>query len=327
MTVRTPPAVKLVSVACPVCGGREARPYRAAMYAIGEQRFDLVRCRCGMVYIDPQPDGATVGWMYDDPDYYTHGYNLGVETENYFSRRDELVEQYTQAAQALSREIGGTGRLCEIGAAGGFFLEGARRAGFEVSGVELSPPAIRFARESMGLDVFAGEFEDAPIPDASLDCIVADNVLEHSTDLKRLLAVIRRRLKPGGHVLIIVPSYVNSPYFRLLDRVRRSIPRSLLGPGLIGLLKLEEDPAKRGMPYHLLEFDRRTIERIVREAGLDIVRNEGSVPLPAELFKAERRTPRQLLLAGVFLGLDLAMRAGFAPGARQTLLAKRRVET
>lgn len=324
MAARTPPAIQLESVPCPVCAGRAAGPYRAAMYAIGDQVFNLARCDCGMVYVNPRPDGATVGWMYDDPDYYTHGYNLGVETENYFSRRDELVEQYTQSARALAREIGGTGKLCEIGAAGGFFLEGARRAGFEVSGVELSPPAIRFAREQMGLDVFAGEFEDAPIADGSLDCIVADNVLEHSTDLKRLLGVIRRRLKPGGHVLIIVPSYVNSPYFRLLDRVRRSIPRSLLGPGLIGLLKLEEDPRKRGMPYHLLEFDRRTIERIVREAGLDIVRNEGSVPLPAELFKAEKRSLRESLLAGAFLGLDLAMRAGFAPGARQTLIAKRR---
>jgi hypothetical protein len=78
------------------------------------------------------------------------------------------------------------------------------------------------------------------------------------------------------------------------------------------------------MPYHLLEFDRRSLERIVREAGFDIVRNEGSVPLPAEIFKAQRRTPRLLLLAGVFLGLDLAMRVGLAPGARQTLLAKRR---
>lgn len=324
MSARQPPAIRLVSVPCPVCRQEAAQPYKRNMYAIGEQGFDLVRCACGMVYVDPQPDGATVGWMYDDPDYYTHGYNLGVESENYFLRREELVEQYSAAAAKLAWELGRTGRLCEIGAAGGFFLEGARRAGFEVSGVELSPPALRFAREEMGLDVFAGEFEDAPIAEESLDCIVADNVLEHSTDLQRLLGVMRRRLKPGGHALIIVPSYVNSPYFRLLDRLRRSIPRGWLGPGLIQLLKLEEDPSRRGMPYHLLEFDRRSLERIVREAGFDIVRNEGSVPLPAEIFKAQRRTPRLLLLAGVFLGLDLAMRAGLAPGARQTLLAKRR---
>lgn len=324
MAERTPPPITRVSVPCPVCGERRAQPYRPRMYRIGSEFFDLVRCACGMVYVDPQPDGPTVGWMYDDPEYYTHGYNLGVETENYFTRQAELIEHYTAVATEMAREVGAKGRLCEIGAAGGFFMEGARRAGFDVCGVELSPPALRYAREQLGLDVFAGEFEDAPYPDQSFDFVVADNVLEHSTDLQRLLRVIRRRLKPGGHVWIVVPSYVNSPYFRILDALRQRIPRRVLSAGMVRVLKLEADDTQRGMPYHLLEFNQRLLERIVREAGLDIVRCEGSVPLPAELFKNPQPSWTQRGLAGAFLGLDLGMRVGILPGARLTLLAKRR---
>ena len=295
------------------------------MYRIGEASFDLVRCPCSMVYVDPRPDGPTIGWMYDDPEYYTHGYNLGVESQNYFTRRDELVLQYEATARALAEEIGGMGELYEIGSAGGFFLEGARRAGFRVRGAELSPPAIEYARGELGLEIFAGEFEDAPIPDASLDVVYADNVLEHSLAPERVLASAWKRLKPGGHLVLIVPSYVNSPYFRLLDRVRRSVPRGLLGGPLLKLLKIDEQ-GDNGLPYHVLEFDRSALERLVKQAGFWIVRAERSVPLPAHLFKSAHPDLRTLALRGVFLGLDLGMRAGFLPGARIWLLARKPYE-
>ena len=322
MHSRPPPALRREHAACPVCRADAARLYRPGMYRIGEQPFDLVRCRCGMVYVDPRPDGPTVGWMYDDPDYYTQGYNLGVEDQNYFSRRDELVAQYEATARALAEEVRGTGELFEIGAAGGFFLEGARRAGFRVRGAELSPPAIEYARKELGLEIFAGEFEDAPLADASLDVVYADNVLEHSLAPDRVLACALRRLKPGGHLVVIVPTYVNSPYFRLLDRARRSIPRGLLGGPLLKLLKLDEQ-GDNGLPYHLLEFDRVALERLVRAAGFWIVRAERSVPLPAHLFKVEQPDLRTRALRGVFQGLDLGMRAGFLPGARVWLLARK----
>lgn len=325
MHSRPPPPLRREHAHCPVCREDRARPYRAGMYRIGEAGFDLVRCRCGMVYVDPRPDGPTVGWMYDDPDYYTHGYNLGVEDQNYFERRDELVAQYEQTARALAEEVKGTGELYEIGAAGGFFLEGARRAGFRVRGAELSPPAIAYAREQMGLDVYAGEFEDAPIPDGSLDLVYADNVLEHSLAPDRVLASVWQRLRPGGHLVVIVPTYVNSPYFRLLDRARRSVPRKLLGGPLLKLLKIDEQ-GDNGLPYHLLEFDRRSIERLVADAGFWIVRVERSVPLPAHLFKAQRPDLRTLALRSVFQGLDLGMRAGVLPGARVWLLARKPYE-
>jgi SAM-dependent methyltransferase len=292
------------------------------MYRIGAAAFDLVRCACGMVYVNPRPDDLTVGWMYEDPDYYTHGYNLGVESENYFARRDELVAQYEAAARELAEELGGTGELYEIGAAGGFFLEGARRAGFRVRGAELSPPAIEYARAELGLDVHAGEFEEAPIEEASLSVVYADNVLEHSRAPDRLLASVWRRLRPGGHLVVIVPSYVNSPYFRLLDRARRSLPRALLGDSLLKLLKVDSQD-DNGLPYHLLEFDQRSLERVVREAGFWIVRSERSVPLPAHLFKARRPDLRTRALRGVFRALDMGMRAGFLPGARVWLLARK----
>lgn len=317
-----PREVRTESVPCPACRADRPRPYRPRMYSVAGVPFDLVRCPCGMVYVNPRPDGPTLGRLYSDPAYYTEGYNLGVETENYFDRRDELVLQYTATARALAAEVGGTGELLELGSAGGFFLEGARRAGFRVRGVELSAPATAYARRELGLEVFEGWLEAAPWPDATFDVAYADNVLEHTTDPLGTLRKLRALLKPGGHLVVIVPSYVNSPWFRALLLAQRLVPRGLLGKELVRILKL--DPERdSGHPYHILEFDRATLARLAREAGFDSVSVEGSVPLPAHLFKAARTDARTRLLRAVFRVLDRGMRWRLLPAARLRFLLRR----
>jgi SAM-dependent methyltransferase len=319
---RVPPVVRTEHVTCVVCRGESARPYRKSMYRIGPVPFDLVRCPCGMVYVDPRPDGPSIGLMYGDPDYYTDGYNLGVETENYFDRRDELVEQYEQTAAELAREIGHKGDLLELGSAGGFFLEGARRAGFRVRGVELSPGAVEYSRRELGHEVFEGLLEIAPWKDASFDVAYADNVLEHTTDPEGVLGKLRALLRPGGHLVVIVPSYVNSPYFRMMLLAQKLIPKKLLGKQLLRILKFDPDH-DGGYPYHILEFDRFTLSTLVARAGFEIVSVEASVPLPAHLFKRTDLSTRERLLKAVFSTLDFGMRRGILPGARIRLLAKR----
>lgn len=311
-----------VHVACPACGADRPRAYRPAMYSFEGVRFDLVRCPCGMAYVDPRPDGATLGRMYSDPAYYTEGYNLGVESENYFEREDELVAQYERTARELANDVGGTGDLLELGSAGGFFLEGARRAGFRVRGVELSTPAVEYARRELALDVFHGELEEAPFADASFDVAYADNVLEHTTDPSATLRKLRSLLRERGHLVVIVPSYVNSPWFRALLLAQRVLPRRMLGAELVKLLKM--DPERdAGPPYHILEFDRKRLVELVVRAGFEVVRVEGSLPMPAHLFKVARPDLRTRALRGVFRTLDALMRARLAPPARITLLARR----
>jgi SAM-dependent methyltransferase len=314
--------VRTERVRCPVCGEDRARPYRASMYRIADTRFDLVRCACGMVYVNPRPTGPTLGAMYADPSYYTEGYNLGVETENYFDRRDELVRQYEAAARDLARELGRTGDLLELGSAGGFFLEGARRAGFRVKGVELSAPAVAYARRELALEIHEGLLEHAPWPDGSFDVAYADNVLEHTTSPEGVLRDLHRLLRPGGHLVVIVPTYVNSIYFRAMLVLRKLLPERLLGEQLLRLLKFDSDH-DGGYPYHILEFDRTTLTRLVKRAGFEIVSAQGSLPMPSHLFKVSAPSLRVRCLRAVFRTMDFGMRHGLLPGARLTILARR----
>lgn len=293
------------------------------MYAIGEVQFDLARCpQCGLVYCEPRPDGPTLGRMYDDPEYYTSGYNLGVEDVNYFERQDELLEQYDGEVEVLESEVGGKGSLLELGSAGGFFIEAARRRGWTVQGIELSPPAARYSIEELHLPVFEGLLEDAPIEPSTFEVVVADNVLEHTTDPRQVLRDLGELLKPGGHALVVVPSYVNSLYFRTILRLGKMLPKKLLGKALLGLLKMDED-SDGGYPYHILEFDHRTLTRLVQDAGLEVVKVDASVPYPAHLFKNPRPTLVQRGLRGVFRTLNFGMRLGVLPGASLRLLARK----
>ncbi|MCY2961705.1 MAG: methyltransferase domain-containing protein [Planctomycetota bacterium] len=313
--------VRTEKVRCVVCGADEARPYRGGMYRIGATSFDLVRCACGMVYVNPSPDGPTLGAMYDDPDYYTHGYNLGVETENYFARKDELLAHYDGVVAAYERETGlAKGALFELGSAGGFFLEAARRRGWKVQGVELSPPAAEYSIRELGLPVFRGLLEEAPFPPASFDLALADNVLEHTTDPQRVLQKLRELLRPGGALIVICPSYVNSPYFRAMQLLQKLVPRALLGPQTLKLLKF--DGADNGYPYHILEFDLRALRTLAERAGFTVERVERSVPLPAHLFKARAPTLAQRLQRAIFRTLYGGMRIGALPGARVRLVLR-----
>jgi SAM-dependent methyltransferase len=310
-------------VACAACGADAPRPYKAGMYRIGDVRFDLVRCaRCGLVYVNPRPTSATLEALYDDPEYYTHGYNLGVETENYFARKDELIAQYEQTIAEYERETGMRGgELFELGSAGGFFLEAGRRRGWRVKGVELSPPAAEYSVREFGLDIHCGLLETAPYPDASFDLALADNVLEHTLRPNEVLARLWSILRPGGHLIVIVPAYVNSAWFRGFQRMRSLLPRRFLGRQVLALLKFDGEDS--GLPYHILEFDRRTLTRLLREAGFEIVKTESSVPLPAELFKDPRPTLRKRVLRLAFSTLDRMMRWGIVPGARVRIVARR----
>lgn len=66
--------------------------------------------------------------------------------------------------------------------------------------------------------------------DASQDCVVMINVLEHIADDEAVLAECRRVLRPGGHLLVFVPALplLYSPVDRWLGHHRRYVSRELL---------------------------------------------------------------------------------------------------
>jgi SAM-dependent methyltransferase len=96
-------------------------------------------------------------------------------------------------------------RVLELGAGIGTFTE-QLATGREVVAVEPDPTLLpHLRRNAPSATVVEGETETAPA--GPFDSAVCFNVLEHIADHAAALAAIHQRLRPGGHLLLLVPSH------------------------------------------------------------------------------------------------------------------------
>src|SRR5437870_3612852 len=96
-------------------------------------------------------------------------------------------------------------RVLEVGAGIGTFTERLAQ-GREVVALEPDPAlASHLRRNAPSAEVVQGEAGDAPA--CLFDSIVCFNVLEHIADDRAALAAFSQRLRPGGHLLLLVPSH------------------------------------------------------------------------------------------------------------------------
>lgn len=97
-----------------------------------------------------------------------------------------------------------SGRVLDVGAGYGFFLEALEKAGYEAAGMEISEHAAEQARlRARGQVARQGAEEPFPFPDDSFDAVTMLDVIEHLRDYAAALASCRRCLKPGGKLFVI----------------------------------------------------------------------------------------------------------------------------
>lgn len=107
------------------------------------------------------------------------------------------------------------GVVVDFGCNWGYGAWQFRQAGYRVQAVELSRPRAAFAREKLGLTVYAN-LDELPAGD-EVDVFFSSHVLEHVPNLQALLEQARQRLKPGGLFLALTPN--GSEAFRQVDKI------------------------------------------------------------------------------------------------------------
>lgn len=223
--------------------------------------FGVVRCpQCELVFISPRLAPAALQRLYDDVGYFEGGvYGSGVSSadgapsaEARWSPAMLLQRTWTAGRLALvGRERGGAvagGRLLEVGAGYGLFLAAAREAGWTTSGVELSRTGAKHAQDTLGLDVFCGQLEDAPL-EPGFDVVCAWDTAEHVPDPLSFWRTVRSLVADDGVVLFSTP-YVSS------------LPARLLGTRWWTLKPTE----------HIWHFTPRTHALLLARAGLALTR-------------------------------------------------------
>jgi SAM-dependent methyltransferase len=201
---------------------------------------DLYRCgRCGTVQQADVPHGAELIGLY-----------RAMEDSNYLGEEAGRRATARRLLDRIERQTPARGRLLDVGCGHGLLLDEARRRGWRVLGLEPSVAARAHATGVLGLDVDDATLADLP-PEARFDAIVLADVLEHVDDPALELRRCAAHLQPGGTVCVVTP-----------DPGSRTA--RLAGASWWGYL-----------PAHTFLLPRRTLRRVIEEAGLRVAADVG----------------------------------------------------
>ncbi len=178
---------------CAVCGAGAARP------KLRVDDVEILECPgCGVAFWSPPAD-FRARRVYDEA-YFSgararHGY------DSYADLEDSLRPTFARRLARLPLPPGG-GRLLDVGAAFGFALDEARRAGWDALGIEVSLPAARRGGAAAGGRLALADAAHLPFADGSFAAATLWDVLEHLPDPHAAMSEVARVLCPGGRLAL-----------------------------------------------------------------------------------------------------------------------------
>lgn len=205
-------------IPCNTCGQNRFRPIFTKESPLGES-FSIVECNsCGLVQVNPQPNFLDVKKYYDDS-YFTQrterGYDnyysdklraeisrvfqLNLKDLNFFFWEKERISELTKEAKLSS---------LDIGCAAGYFVAYQKDRGYDAYGIEIADGPVRFARETLKLNIFQENFLDWDQNfQNQFDVITLWATIEHLHSPKETLKKIKSHLKPGGVLILSTCRY------------------------------------------------------------------------------------------------------------------------
>jgi 2-polyprenyl-3-methyl-5-hydroxy-6-metoxy-1,4-benzoquinol methylase len=207
------------------------------------QGIQIVTCgRCGHCYSTFVQDTEYAGYFGDEiPDKTLQLHRV------YWG--DARMRAHDQVLALLG--VNGK-RLLDVGCGLGYFVQRAQAAGAEAYGCELSPVAVRYAQDRLGLrTVQLGALEHLGYRRGSFDVITLWDVIEHLRDPFPVIRCAASLLRPSGVLFIQTPNVGFSlPFARMKRRL------SVGSPDLM-------EPRD-----HMNNFSRETLTELLARAGL-----------------------------------------------------------
>lgn len=216
------------------------------------------QCRdCTLIFSDPQPVPAAMTDHYGVPpeSYWQPGYFQVAE--------DHFAGQIDRASILLGGTRGK--RALDVGAGIGKNMIALSAAGFDVEGIEPSPPFRDRAIGKMGIPaerLHPTSVEDARFPPGSFDLVSFSAVLEHLYSPGQAIERALTWLRPGGVIHIEVPA---SNY--LMARIVNAY-FSMRGTNYVTNI------SPMHAPFHLFEFGLKSFAAHGNRVGYSIVHQE-----------------------------------------------------
>lgn len=208
-------------VACDLCGSADRRELFSThdfRYGIPGE-FPLQRCgRCGLIYLSPRPDPATLPRYYPasylphDSDQASDVGRLGRAIRGFGFRGTGPLQSivawlYNSASYRAFLATAVPGRVLDVGCGAGGYLRTCQELGWTAEGLEPNREVATRTSQALRIPVHVGLLEHTDLPAAHYDLIAMVHSLEHMRSPRLALATARRALKPGGSLMVMVPNF------------------------------------------------------------------------------------------------------------------------
>jgi len=180
---------------------------------------------------------------------YSASYFKGEEYIDYIADKKFLQKNFRKRLKQIERYHPEITNVLEIGCAYGFFSEliNQRYPNTKYLGIDVSNDAIDYAKNQLNQNVQSIDFLDL-VSDQLYSDIFMWDVIEHLPNPSSVIKKVSAELKIGGHVYI-----TTGDIDALLPRLQKHKWR-LIHP-----------------PSHLHYFSRKTISKMLRDSGFEIV--------------------------------------------------------
>lgn len=227
---------------CIVCGGR---------LVSGSLQGLLVCERCGFITTDLEISEEEIKRLYS-ANYYN-----GEEYANYILDKFIIQKNFKKRLKHIEKYLNNTreAKLFEIGCAYGFFLQVAGQKFDKVAGIDISSEAITYARNTLKMEAYAGDFlafENNEI----YDVVCMWDTIEHLQSPELYIEKIYRILGNNG-LICITTGDIGSLNARIRGQKWRQIHP----------------------PTHLHYFSRKTLKELLERKGFKVL----NVSYPANI--------------------------------------------
>lgn len=180
---------------CIICNSKELVDLK------GYEKAYICQCQsCRMVFSRKIPSKEKLFEFYN---------NYGVDS--YLSpltikRYNELLDQFEGFRK--------TNRILDVGCGKGYFLEVAKKRGWEVYGTEISNNMVNICL-AKNIKVHQGDLEQSSFPNDYFDIISSFEVIEHINNPQNEIFIFNKILRIGGLVYLTTPNFNSLLRYRL----------------------------------------------------------------------------------------------------------------
>ena len=190
------------------------------------------------------PSTERISNLYQEEYYQLKKSKNVLGYRSYEKQKDILLPYFNKRLRQIDKlRDEKKGKLLDIGCAEGFFLEIAKKDGWEVFGIDISEYAIK-ALKKKGIKGHLGNLKNAKFRNNTFDAVTIFQTIEHDSNPVSLLKEIHRILKPGGMILLTTPG-------------QKGLLINLLGKKWHGWQ----------VEGHLLWFNKKNLELGLKKAG------------------------------------------------------------